>query len=127
MERKKTSIDPAKDTGLAMILILLLFVHFGRYYFLILPAIVVLVLIMIWPSIFRPLARVWFGLSHFLGSIVSKILLTIIFLTVVTPVALLRRMSGADPMLLKKWKQDDDSVFIERNHTYSSSDLKKPY
>ena len=127
MERKKTTTDQARDTGLAMILILLLFVHFGRYYFLILPAIVILVLIMTWPAIFRPLARVWFGLSHFLGSIVSKILLTIIFLTVVTPVALLRRMSGADPMLLKKWKQDDDSVFIERNHTYSSSDLKKPY
>jgi len=127
MERKKTTIDPAKDTGLAMILILLLFVHFGRYYFLILPAIVVLVLVMIWPSIFRPLARVWFGLSHFLGSIVSKILLTIIFLTIVTPMGLLRRMIGADSMQLKKWKQDDDSVFIERNHTYSSSDLKKPY
>jgi len=127
MERKKTTIDPAKDTGLAMVLILLLFVYFGRYYFLILPAIVVLVLIMTWPAIFRPLARFWFGLSHFLGSIVSKILLTIIFLTVVTPVALLRRMIGADPMWLKKWKQNDDSVFIERNHTYSSSDLKKPY
>ena len=127
MERKKTSIDPAKDTGLAMILILLLFVHFGRYYFLILPAIVVLVLIMTWPAIFGPLARFWFGLSHFLGSIVSKILLTIIFLTIVTPMGLLRRMIGADSMRLKKWKQDDDSVFIERNHTYSSSDLKKPY
>ena len=79
MERKKANIDQAKDTGLAMILILLLFVYLGKYYDLVLLAIVVLLFTMTWPAIFGPLARVWFGLSRFLGSIVSKILLTFAF------------------------------------------------
>jgi hypothetical protein len=127
MERKKANIDQAKDTGLAMILILLLFVYLGKYYDLVLPAIVVLLFTMTWPAIFGPLARVWFGLSRFLGSIVSKILLTVIFYIVATPIGLLRRVSGADPMRLRKWKQNNESVFIERNHTYSANDLKKPY
>jgi len=127
MEKEKATINQAKDTGLAIILILLLFINFGRYYFLILPAIVVLVLTMIWPAIFGPLARVWFGLSHFIGSIVSKILLTIIFFSIATPIGLLLRLIGADSMRLRKWKHSENSVFVERNQTYSKNDLKNPY
>ncbi|MBC2714594.1 MAG: hypothetical protein HF978_04720 [Desulfobacteraceae bacterium] len=127
MKSKKMTIDQAKDTGLAVILILLLFVYLGGCNYLVLPAIIVLVLTMTWPAIFKPLARFWFGLSHLLGSIISKILLSIIFYIVVTPIGLLRRVSGADSMRISKWKQNSKSVFIERNHTYSTTDLEKPY
>lgn len=121
------TIDQAKDTGLAVMLILLLFVYIGGYNYLILPIIFVLLLIMIWPAIFKPLARLWFGLSHLLGNIISKILLSIIFYIVVTPIGLFRKLLGADSMRVGKWKQSNESVFLERNHTYSTNDLKKPY
>ena len=127
MKRKKMTIDQAKDTGLAIMLILLLFVYIGGYNYLILPIIFVLLLIMIWPAIFKPLARLWFGLSHLLGNIISKILLSIIFYIVVTPIGLFRKLLGADSMRVGKWKQSNESVFLERNHTYSTIDLKKPY
>lgn len=127
MKSKKMTIDQAKDTGLATILILLLFVYLGGYNYLVLPAIFVLLLAMIWPAIFKPLAKVWFGFSHLLGSIISKILLSMIFYIVVTPIGLLRRARGADSMRISKWKQNGESVFIERNHTYSTTDLKNPY
>ena len=119
--------EQAKDTGLAMILILLLFTYIGKYDNLILPAIAVLILTMTWPTIFAPLAKVWFGLSHFLGSIVSKILLSIIFFVLVTPVGLLRQKMGADAMKVRLWKKGKDSVFVTRNRTYSAEDLSKPY
>jgi len=127
MKRKKMTIDQAKDTGLAVMLILLLFVYIGGYNHLILPIIFVLLLIMIWPAIFKPLARLWFGLSHLLGNIISKIVLSIIFYIVVTPIGLFRKLLGADSMRVGKWKQSNESVFLERNHTYSTNDLKKPY
>lgn len=127
MKRKKMTIDQAKDTGLAVMLILLLFVYIGGYNYLILPIIFVLLLIMIWPAIFKPLARLWFGLSHLLGNIISKIVLSIIFYIVVTPIGLFRKLLGADSMRVGKWKQSNESVFLERNHTYSTNDLKKPY
>ena len=123
----KTTVDQAKDTGLALILILLLFAYFGKHYCLILPAIGVILLTMIYPAVFKPLAVVWFGLSRLLGNIVSKIILTLIFILIVTPVGLIRKLFGADPMMLKPWKQDSGSVFLKRDHTFSAKDLEKPY
>ncbi len=127
MKNKQNSINQAKDTGLALILILLLVAHFKQQTFLILPAIFALVLTMTWPMLFGPLARVWFGFSHLLGSVVSKIILTIIFFLVVTPVALILRMRGMDSMRIKAWKKNKHSAFIDRNHTFSAKDLEKTY
>ena len=124
---KKMTIDQAKDTGLAMILILLLIAHFAKLSYLILPAIGVVVLCMTWPALFKPLAFLWFGLSELLGKIVSKILLTLIFFVIATPIALIRRIWGADSMKLKFWKKGRGSVFSERGHLYSAKDLEKPY
>lgn len=123
----KTTVDQAKDTGLALTLILLLIAYFGKHYGLIPFAIGAIALTMICPVIFKPLAVVWFGLSHLLGNIVSKIILTLIFILIVTPVGLIRKMFGADPMMLKPWNQDGGSVFLKRDHTFSPKNLEKPY
>ena len=124
---KKLSLDQAKDTGLAMVLLLLLAAFFWKINSLVLPAIAVLVLTMTWPAAFGPLARVWFGFSHLLGGIMSRILLSVIFYLVATPIGVIRRKRGADAMQLKLWKQGKDSVFLAREKTYTAEDLKKPY
>lgn len=117
----------AKDTGLALVLILLLLAHFGKFHGSLLPAIVVLVITMTWPACFAPLAKLWFGLSHLLGGVVSKVLLTIVFFLVATPIALLRRIGGADAMRRKVWKDGRATVFVEREHEFSRKDLETPY
>lgn len=127
MELKKNSVDEAKDTGMAMILILLLMTFFWQKYNLIPVAIVVLILVMAWPTLFKPLARIWFGFSHFLGNIVSKVLLSIVFLIVATPIGLVRKIFGADSMRVKSWKNGKDSVMVERNYLFSSKDLERPF
>ena len=119
--------EQAKDTGLAMILILLLFAHFGKVQACLLPAIAVLVATMTWPAVFTPLAKLWFGLSHLLGGIVSKVLLAIVFYLVATPIALLRRLGGADAMRCKAWKDGRGTAFVERSHQFSGKDLEAPY
>ena len=127
MTLKNDKIDQAKDTGLAMVLILLIVQYVKHPGWLIMATMAVLVLVMTWPAAFSPLARFWFGLSHFLGTIVSKIILSIVFFLIVTPVGLMRKAFGADPMKSGLWKKGNDSVLVERNHTYTKADIEKPY
>ena len=127
MGRRLITKEQAKDTGLAIVLILLLAHYVKRYDLFIIAAIVILVITMTWPVLFRPAAHVWFGFSHMLGTVVSKIILSIIFYLVVTPIGLLRRILGADPMNLKKWKKTTGSVLVTREHLYSKDDLINPY
>jgi polyferredoxin len=119
--------NQARDTGLALLLILLLVVYFSENVTLIIPSIGVLILIMIWPNIFSPLAPYWFGLSRFLGTIASKFILALLYFLIVTPVGVIRRILDKDSMRLKDWKNGTDSVLLERNHTLTPKDIDKPY
>ena len=119
--------NQAKDTGLALVLILLIIEYIKRPNWLTVAAMTVLVLVMTWPSLFKPLARIWFGFSHILGGVVSKVLLTLVFFIVVTPIGLIRKVFGADPMKLSIWKKSSNSVLVDRNHSYTTEDIEKPY
>ena len=128
MARQKSfNKEQAKDTGLAMVLILLLSVYLGRKEYLMLPAILVLVLTMTWPAFFTPLARVWFGLSHIMGTVVSKIVLSVVFFVVATPVGFFRRLGGSDAMRQKDWGKKGESAFVTRDHRFVKEDVEKPY
>ena len=127
MKNNKYSIRQAKDTGLAFVLISLLVAYFADQKGFMLLAVFLIVICMIWPSVFRPISRFWFGLSNLLGTIVSRILLTIIYIMFVTPVGLIRRLLGADPMRKNLWKKGTESVFQENSRIYSPTDLEKPF
>ena len=127
MNSKKTNINQAKDTGLALVLILLIVEYVKRPNWLVLSAMLVLIFTMTWPAVFKPLAKVWFAFSHLLGFIVSKVILSIVFFLIVTPVGLARKVFGADPMKTKLWKKGEESVLVERDHHYVKEDLEKPY
>ena len=121
------TLDQAKDTGMAMVLICLLVGFFGGIGFCYGLAIALLLINMIRPGIFKPAAKIWLGFSHLLGSVMSRILLGLIFLILVLPVGLIRRAAGKDPLQLKKWKKDSTSVFKAREHQFTSEDIKHPY
>jgi hypothetical protein len=119
--------EQAKDTGMAMVLICLLLGYFGKFPKFLGVSIVLLLITMTWPKAFKPLAGLWFGLSHVMGQVVSKIILTLAFFLVVTPIGLIRRMMGADSLQLKKWKQGTESVFVKRQDAIRDQDLLNPY
>jgi type VI protein secretion system component VasK len=124
---KQITKDQSRDTGMAMALLALLlgFLTDARWFFPL--ATVLLVVTMAVPSVYRPIAFVWLGLSHFLGTIVSRILLTAVFFVVVLPVGLLRRAMGMDSLQLKKFGRGKESVMRVRDHVYVPSDIDKPY
>ena len=123
----RSTVDESRNTGLAMVLICLLVAHLGKRPQWFPAAIGLLLLCMVWPAAFRPLARIWLGLSHLLGTVVSRIILTLLFYGLVTPIGLLRRMSGADSMQRRQWKADSGSIFTTRNRVYQPQDLDRPY
>lgn len=117
-----------KDAGMALVLLLLLGSRMAAAPpALAWGAIAALVLLMTWTAPFRPWARFWFGLTEVLGAISSKVVLTLIFLLVATPVAVIRRWRGADAMRLKALRAGTDSVFVARRHTYTRQDLERPF
>jgi len=127
MMNAEHSTRRARDTGLAMVLLLLILAYVLRRINLLPPAIGTLLVAMLWPNAFRPLSKIWFGLAEVMGTVVSKILLTVLFYVLVVPIGKLRQMTGADPMNLKNWKTGSDSVFHHRRTTFQPSDLEKPY
>jgi multisubunit Na+/H+ antiporter MnhG subunit len=116
----------AVDTGMASTLICLILGMLTRNHVWFGLATAILVVNMTAPTLFRPAAKVWFAFSHMLGSVMSKILLSIIFFTILTPLALLRRILGHDLMQLRSWKKSG-SVFVVREHVYTAKEIEQPF
>ena len=63
----------------------------------------------------------WLKFSEIIGSVMSKIILSIIYYIFLVPIALLFQLSKKDYLSLKRKK---DSYYINRGHTYSPKDLE---
>jgi hypothetical protein len=123
----KTTRDQAKDTGMALTLICILIGYFGGKQGFIGGAVALLLVTMIWPDVYKPAAKLWFGLSHVLGTVMSGALLSMLFFTLVVPVGLARRAMRKDSLQLRKWKKDHASVFRVRDHKFTPVDIQHPY
>jgi hypothetical protein len=124
---KTISVDQAKDTGMAMVLICLLIAFFSQKKLFNDIAMLLLLINMILPNIYKPLAKLWFGLSYLLGTVMSKVILSVVFFGLILPVGLFRRLLGKDSLQLKKWKKGHDSVYKVRDHQFVSEDIIHPY
>jgi threonine/homoserine/homoserine lactone efflux protein len=82
---------------------------------------------MIVPQVFKPAAVVWLGLSHLIGMVMSKVVMSIVFFGVVTPIGVVRRMMRKDTLQLRAFRRGRASVMVDRNHTYTPMDLEHPY
>lgn len=124
---KTISKKQASDTGMAMVLILLLVGLYSQNILYFKIAVLVLVINMTFPMFFYPFAVVWLGFSTLLGTVVSKILLTIVYIIMVIPLGLFRRLVGKDTLQLSNFKKDSGSVMKTRNFVFTSKDIEKPY
>ena len=116
-----------KDTGLAMILLSLILYFFFQDYRLLISAFIFTLLSMTFLTLLKPLAFLWFGLTKILGEIMSRIVLSLVFLAVVTPVGLFRRLLRKDRLNLRKFRKSTASVFVARQKTFDKADLETPF
>ena len=119
--------EQSRDTGMAMVLICLLLEIYTHHQQLIVIATLLLIVNMIYPKMYKPFAIVWFGFSRILGTVTSKIVLTVIFFLLITPVGVFRKIIGIDSMQIKRWKKDTSSVFKKCDYCYKPEDIEKPY
>ena len=124
---KKMTKDQSRDTGMAMVLLLLLIYLKTRRDGLVYAAMILHVANMIVPRVYAPVAVLWLGLSHVLGTIMSKILLSILFFGLVTPIGVLRRLFGKDSLKLRAFKANEESAMSVRNHLFVGHDIERPY
>jgi hypothetical protein len=124
---RKITKDQSRDTGMAMVLLLLIAAASRKREVYLIVAMALHILNMTVPQIYRPVAVVWLGLSDLLGGVVSRVLLSIVFFAVVTPIGIFRRLVGRDSLKLRAFKASKESVMLERNHTFVGKDLETPY
>lgn len=115
------------DAGLALVFVFLLLALLGGQGWAVAAATAATLLLMTAPAVFKPFAVAWFGLSHAMGTVMSRLILSLAFFLVVTPVAVLRRVLGKDPMRLRQWKAGQDSVFTIRDVKVQAADLERPF
>ena len=116
-----------KDTGLIFVFSLLLVAYWQKNLGLIPSAVAMLLATMTIPVIFKPLAVIWYYFSLLLAKITNRVVLSLIFTVVITPIGLIRRCMGFDPMRRKMWKKGTASIFVERNHRFTENDLTTPF
>lgn len=114
-------------SGLAFILILLILFVFSKINLLLYGAIAVTILLMISPAPFKYFAYIWLAFGELLGLVIGRLILSVIYSVLVVPIGLLKRKSLRSNMHLSLFKKDTNSVFKERNHTFSENDFYKPF
>jgi len=78
----------------------------------------------LWKPLLIYFYRVWMSLSHLMGHLMSRFILTMIFFLIITPIGLILRISGKRPLDLKLEKQTNSYWQPRKNR---QSDLNKMY
>jgi hypothetical protein len=79
------------------------------------------------PLVFLPFSIVWFSLSQKLGRITSVLILSVVYLIILLPVAMIRKLAGKDHLALLQFKKGGKSVFADRNTLFRPEHIDKVY
>ena len=67
----------------------------------------------VWPHVLKPLNQIWFRFGQLLHGIINPLVMALLFYATVTPMALVMRIVGRDP-LRRRFNPDIDSYWISR-------------
>lgn len=70
------------------------------------------------------LATVWLRFSEKFGKFMTGVILTVIFLGILTPIAVLYRIIHGDFLMIHHGSARKKSCWVERNHSYEWKDLE---
>lgn len=83
----------------------------------------------VFPKPAQTITRMWLLLGDFLGNIMSRVILTLTFYFILTPLAFLYRLFNKEKLMLTVTHQQGskESYFLDRNHCYSKKDFNNPW
>ena len=73
------------------------------------------------------ISQLWLKLSHLLGAVMSRLLMSLVFFLVLLPLALLRRLVTRSDSLQLKRKAEGASYYAAEVKKYAASDLQFPW
>jgi hypothetical protein len=123
MTRKNTAGE--KDSVIAVVILLLMAFIFLKSRYWVYAALALSVISVLSPQATHYVHRIWSLFTEILGRISGGIILTLVFIFILIPTALLKRWFGKKEVILNKGNRL--STFQTRNHKYIEGDLENPW
>jgi len=79
-----------------------------------------------YPRLLRPIETIWMKLAHLISLVTTRIILGVTFYLIITPMALIMRLIGRDP-LAKKFDPKADTYWMTVDPDGPTSRPNKPY
>lgn len=81
---------------------------------------------LIYPLALKPVFQVWMAIGHILGWINSRIILSLIFFLIFTPIGLVRRLLGRDSLSLRAGEKSNTYRQVSSNPS-DISQMESPF
>jgi energy-coupling factor transporter transmembrane protein EcfT len=119
-----TSKQQNVEFGQVLILVIALLAYvLGDSEFLPATILILGMITLLLPAVFTPFTALWREFSRIIGIAGTSVLLGIVFFLVVTPVGCFYRMLKKDSMQVRQFGKSNQSVLINREHTYTENDF----
>lgn len=79
-----------------------------------------------WPAGLGPVYRGWMGFAHVVGWVNTRLLLGLVFFLVITPIGLLMRLAGRDPMR-RRFDPSATTYRIPRTRAPEPAEMERPF
>ena len=128
----KVERGSAKSFGMVFAAVFLIVAAFSYissntvHYWALIGAVTFATVAVIKPGLLEPLNIVWFKLGMLLGAIIAPLVMMLVYFCAVTPIGLLLRMFGKDPLLLKK-DASLKTYWIKREDSSQPSSMKRQF
>lgn len=76
--------------------------------------------------VLRPVYLVWMGLAIVLGAVMTRVILSVVFIALVVPIGLVMKLFGRDP-LLRRFDPESSSYWVSRSDMDRSPDRLEKY
>jgi hypothetical protein len=120
MESKNTKLKSLETILVLVAALIIFFWVFNKKIFLLVALLLILIATSS-DSLNNKVTWAWLKFSELLGKVMSKVILSVVYFVVLLPIAFLYKLTGKDPLLLKK---RTGSYYFERNHQYSKKDIE---
>ena len=85
------------------------------------------IVVLVFPLLLYPAAYAWFRLGRLLNVVGPVVILTIVFVVVVTPVGLIRTLFRKDSLRKHEFGKRGATAMIERPRRFIADDFRKMY
>ena len=118
IENKK---EKSLETLLVLVgaLIVIFWISSKKIYLLV--ALVLILIGIVSPFLSAKISWAWLKFAELIGSVMSKVILSVVFFVFLVPIALVYRLTKKNPLFLKR---QDESYYIVRNKQYSPKDIE---